>query len=89
MITVSVPELKAGDIVHMSGGVFKINEDSRAAGQIMIWNGKNHVESDSVGDCAVTTGVCLSGEVSGYFKPGSIWNFQGNHRAKHSIEERQ
>lgn len=80
LITVTVPELKAGNIVHFYGGTFRVLHDARRS--------DSHLPHDGIGptDCAVAEAVCLAGEIKGYFRPGSNWTFQGNQLATHRIE---
>ena len=78
-------QLRKGDFVWMSGGRFQITTDLRES------NGhrpEGYWPSEGVGpsDCVLCTGVCLEGEISGYFKPGTEWTFQGNHRATWAVE---
>lgn len=72
-------QLKAGDLVHAHGGVFLITVDARESyGHRPM--AAHLVQAHGPSDCAVAKSVCVEGEVSGYFKPGSEWSFQGNHR---------
>lgn len=75
-----IKDLKAGDVVEAHGGRFFVIEDAREsqahrpqAGHIMTAHGPS--------DCAVARSICMDGEVSGYFWPGSTWTFQGNLKA--------
>lgn len=71
-------QLKAGDIVHAHGGVFRVVADAREsirhrpmADHLVIAHGPS--------DTAVAKAICIKGEVPGYFQPGSPWTFQSNH----------
>ena len=78
-------ELRKGDIVRMHGGRFEVIADPRESSG---HRPEGYWPNPGVGpsDCVVAPGICLEGEVSGYFKPGSEWNFQGNTRATFSVE---
>ena len=71
----SVPELKQGDIVHMHGGTFEVQENAHAAGE-------NH----PVEGVYIASSICKSGKVAGYFHEGSAWVFQGNQHAIFCVE---
>lgn len=69
MQTINKPvnALKKGDLVAYHGGIFKITSDARPG-----------YSDKGPDDVAIAQSVCLSGEVPGYFRPGSEWSFQGN-----------
>lgn len=81
-ITKTVPQLKKGDIVLNYGGRFECLEDAHA-----VPPGHGFGQVGPI-DCAVSAAICLSGEVEGYFQPGSDWIFQGNQLAHFSVEIR-
>ena len=84
-----VHELKAGDLVQAHGGVFQVTADAREsqAHRPTYWhNGGNSNTTGRVtlpgpSDCAYAPAVCIEGNIPGYFKPGSAWDFQGNFKA--------
>lgn len=76
-----ISELKAGDLVMAHGGLFKVLHDARESQS----HRPNHWTSetgriDLAGPCPVAyaEAVCLDGEIKGYFKQGTKWDFQGN-----------
>lgn len=78
-------QLRAGMIVRFYGGRFEITTNPSES------NGhrpEGYWPQDGVGpsDCTVAMGVCLEGEVAGYFRPGTEWHFQGNTHALFSVE---
>lgn len=85
-VTLNGQQLRKGMIVHQHGGRFLCLTNAQAS------NG--HIDNAAywpkagVGPtcCGVTKSVCIEGEQSGYFKPGSDWNLQGNHRASFTVE---
>ena len=74
----SAPSLKAGDIVMMHGGRFEVLADAAPANCMPFVHGPS--------DVATAPARCLSGEVHGYFWPGSSWTFQGNRRSSFAVE---
>ena len=72
---VPIESLKKGDRFTEDGGVFELLEDPRP--------------SFSHGRVAVVYAPCvtISGEITGYFKPGSDWTLQGrvNLVTKHKV----
>ena len=73
-----IRELTVGDIVAAHGGTFEIV----AAPFDSIGHGPaDPVTGWKVGPAgvAVARAVCRSGNVPGYFAPGSDWTFQGAH----------
>ncbi len=75
-----IQQLKAGDIVHAHGGVFRVIEDARESGAHRPM--ASHLKTVAgPSDCAVATAECIDGYVTGYFWPGSTWVFQGNQKA--------
>lgn len=70
-ITTNIPNLKQGDIVHIAGG-----------GRVLVLEDA-HAPSSLNGPAsyAVCDGEVLSGEVAGYYRPGSTWRLQGNYLA--------
>ena len=73
---IDVSELRKGHIVHAHGGTFEVLEDARASGSHFPRDEKN-VYGFGPTCCAVSEAVCLTGEIPGYFRPGSDWTFQG------------
>lgn len=78
------PQLKAGDVVHYYGGTFRVTEDARES-QGHRPQVAHLTTGHGPSDCGVAKAVCLTGEVPGYFKPGSDWTFQGNHLASFAV----
>ena len=82
-----VHELKAGDLVQAHGGVFQVTADAREsqAHRPKYWSGSSssggHITLPGASDCAYAPAVCIEGNIPGYFKPGSAWDFQGNFKA--------
>jgi hypothetical protein len=78
-------DLRPGNIVSFYGGRFEIVSMPRESGS---HRPEAYWPSDSIGpsDTVCVRGVCIEGEVKGYFRPGTEWNFQGNHRAAFSVE---
>jgi len=72
-------QLCKGDRVTLHGGVFLITSDARLS--------RGHLPEDGVGPtaCLVFDSVCESGNIPGYFQPGSSWTVQGNHHAGHGV----
>jgi hypothetical protein len=72
-------QLRAGDRIAMHGGVFLITSDARAS--------LAHRPADNIGpsDVIAFNSVCESGNVPGYFWPGSSWTVQGNGRARWTV----
>lgn len=84
MQTKITSQLKAGDLVRAHGGLFRITTDAREShGHRPM--AAHLVQAHGPSDCAVAKSVCVEGEVSGYFKPGSDWTFQGNHLARWQV----
>ena len=77
-------DLKAGDIVAMHGGTFEILADA-------VESNAHRPRSDNLtiahgpADCGRAMSKCLTGEVRGYFKPGSDWTFQGSTAVRVSV----
>lgn len=84
-ITKNAHQLRAGDIVHLSGGRFRITSGPRES---QAHRPEGYWPHAGVGpsDCVSSIGICLEGEVPGYFRPGTEWHFQGNTRARFSVE---
>lgn len=78
-------QLKAGDIVHAHGGIFKVIENARES-QSHRPQDDHLVTGHGPSDCAVAKAICIEGETPGYFKPGSEWTFQGNHLYSVAVE---
>lgn len=80
-----IHELKTGDLVQAHGGIFKISHDAMEsqAHRPKYWNTAISCHETLSGPCACAyaTAICLEGEIPGYFKPGSAWDFQGNFKA--------
>jgi len=76
-----VADLKAGDLAHDHGAVFRVLEDARESNthRPRYWDRAEciHVTLAGPSNCAYARAVCVQGEVPGYFKPGSEWTFQG------------
>jgi hypothetical protein len=76
-----IHEFKEGDLVQAHGGVFKITHDAMEsqAHRPDYWtSNKGRTTLPGPCDCAYAAAICIEGEVKGYFKPGSSWDFQGN-----------
>lgn len=84
-VLVTPHQLRPGDIVHMHGGRFEVTGNPVES---CAHRPEGYWPQASVGPsaCVAAPAVCLEGEVSGYFKPGSTWSFQGNHRAAFCVE---
>jgi hypothetical protein len=80
-----VHNLKAGDLVHVHGAVFRIIEDAKACMGFSLWYRKSGKCEPLHGpvDVAQARGEWVSGEtVKGYFGPDCTpWVFQGNFNA--------
>ena len=78
-------QLRRGHIVHFHGGVFEVIEDPRESS---AHRPEGYWPHAGIGpsDCTSAKAICRSGEVPGYFKPGTEWNFQGNTRAIFHVE---
>lgn len=76
MTRTNVSQLKQGDIVSYYGGLFKV---TAAPYESQCHRPKTAHLTTGAGpaNCAVAESVCISGEVEGYFRPGTPWNFQG------------
>jgi hypothetical protein len=94
MIKKYISEFKTGDLIRAHGGIFRVTQDARESQshRPTYWrNGSNsnnsgHVTLPGPCDCAYAAAVCIEGEIQGYFKPGSSWDFQGNFLAgKYSL----
>lgn len=76
-----IKDLKAGDIVAEHGGTFRILADATESQshRARHWDRAEciHIMHEGPTNCAWTEGECLSGEIPGYFKPGTRWTFQG------------
>jgi hypothetical protein len=83
-ITKNAHQLRKGDIVLFYGGRFEVVTDLRESSG---HRPEGYWPEAGVGpsDCVVCEATCLSGEVRGYFRPGSSWTFQGNHRATFAV----
>lgn len=93
-----ISELKGGDLVQAHGGLFLVIHNAREsqAHRPTYWhNGSNSNNTGRVTlpgpcSCAYAEAVCIEGEIPGYFKPGSTWDFQGNFLAgKYSVINRE
>jgi hypothetical protein len=83
-ISKTAHQLRTGDLVHFHGSVFRIANDpveSQAHRPEGYWPAAGVGPSD----CTHCKGICLEGEVPGYFKPGAEWSFQGNTRARFAV----
>jgi hypothetical protein len=80
-IKTRIADLKVGDIVAEHGGTFRVLFDPvpSEGHRDRHWNTREciHELHDGPVNCAYTSAECLTGEVPGYFKPGSQWTFQG------------
>lgn len=78
-------QLRKGDIVRFHGGRFEVLADPRLSSAHQV---EGYWPRDSVGPtaCVSSPAVCLEGRVSGYFAPGTEWNFQGNTNARFAVE---
>lgn len=72
-----IANLKAGDIVHAHGGTFRILTNA-VESSIHRPQSASLVYAHGPADCARAKSECLTGEVIGYFKPGTEWTFQGS-----------
>lgn len=76
-----IKDLKAGDIVAEHGATFRVLTDAieSETHRARHWDCAEciHVMHEGPTNCAWTEGECISGEIPGYFKPGSRWTFQG------------
>jgi hypothetical protein len=76
-----ISELKVGDLVRAHGGIFQVTTDARESQshRPTYWiSGAGRIELPGACPVAYATAVCIEGEIPGYFKPGSSWDFQGN-----------
>jgi hypothetical protein len=78
-------QLKAGDIVHAHGGVFRITHDALEANSFRP-QADRLVEAHGPSDTAYAKSVCIAGECGQYFYPGSDWTFQGNQIGRWTVE---
>ena len=91
MIKKYIHEFKTGDLVSAHGGIFRVSHDAMEsqAHRPTYWAGSaglGHVTLPGPCSCAYAEAVCIEGEIQGYFKPGSSWDFQGNFLAgKYSL----
>ena len=78
-------QLVPGNIVHQAGGRFLVTTMPRES---LAHRPEGYWPDPGVGPsaCASVQAVCIEGEVPGYFKPGTAWSFQGNHRAMLYVE---
>lgn len=85
IVTVTPHQLRPGHIVRFHGGRFQVTTAPRES---CAHRPEGYWPEAGVGpsDCVSVESICLEGEVPGYFKPGSTWRFQGNHRASFSVE---
>lgn len=89
-----IHELKAGDLVEAHGGIFQVIHNAREsqAHRPTYWAGgqEGRVTLPGPCSCAYAAAVCIEGEIPGYFKPGSTWDFQGNFLAgKYSVIDQE
>ena len=76
-----ISELKAGDLVMAHGGLFKVLHDARESQSHRPTHWKasaGHIELEGPCPVAYAQAVCIDGEIKGYFKAGTNWDFQGN-----------
>jgi hypothetical protein len=76
MTHINIAQLKQGDLVSYHGGLFKVTA-SPFESQGHRPQSAHLTTAAGPANCAVVESVCISGEVHGYFKPGTTWNFQG------------
>lgn len=92
MIKKYIAQFKAGDLVQAHGGIFQVIADAREsqAHRPEYWkSGSGHIELPGACPVAYAPAVCIEGNIPGYFKPGSAWDFQGNFLAgKYTLIER-
>jgi len=76
-----IAQFKTGDLVQAHGGIFRVAADARESQshRPTYWqSGSGHIELPGACPVAYAPAVCIEGEIPGYFKPGSTWDFQGN-----------
>ena len=84
MIKKYIAQFKTGDLVKAHGGIFRVTADAREsqAHRPTYWSGScnsgGHITLPGACPVAYAPAVCIEGEIPGYFKPGSPWDFQGN-----------
>lgn len=76
MQKVNIAALTKGDIVHYYGGTFEVIAEPRES-QVHRPKSAHLTTAAGPTNCAVVEAVCIDGEVPGYFKAGTPWNFQG------------
>lgn len=77
---VRIADLKEGDVVIAHGGMFEVLHDAMESQGHRPKTWASHTGHASIdGPChvAYSKAICISGEIKGYFKPGSPWTFQG------------
>lgn len=77
-------QLIKGDVIVQHGGRFELVEEL----QVGFPDDSGYWPQSGVGpsDCVFAQSVCIEGQVSGYFKPGSDWTIQGNRFAVWAVE---
>ena len=82
LMNVNIHDMKTGDLVFMGMALFEVKQDytvERDAEDL------KHGYSDERG-VAVRLADWVKGWIEpGYYGPGKVWNFQGNHRVTHWI----
>jgi hypothetical protein len=74
----TIPQLKAGDVVHFNGSRFLIREDAKESQAHRPQAGHLETAAGPI-EVARAEGEWISGEiVPGYFGPNTPWTFQGN-----------
>lgn len=76
MRKVSVAKLVVGNFVHFYGGRFQVTENAQES-QGHRPKSEHLQTAHGPANCAFAKAVCIEGSVSGYFKPGTEWTFQG------------
>jgi hypothetical protein len=88
--TISVPQLRVGDVAYFHGAVFGIVSTRESRGHIDGYHAYGAYDA-FVGPSpvAVAVGKFISGEtVPHYFGPSQDWTFQGNQHARVAIRAR-
>ncbi len=85
-----IADLKAGDIAHEHGAVFRILRDAQESGshRPKYWDSRacTHRWLQGPANCAYAPAECIRGEIPGYFRPGSEWTFQGSAAVRVFVE---
>lgn len=76
-----ISQFKAGDLVRAHGGIFQVTADAieSQSHRPSYWQSSaGRIELPGACPVACAPAVCIEGNIPGYFKPGSAWDFQGN-----------